>query len=190
MNSRIHYRKIWERANNSCLLPWIDIHHINGNKKDNRLENLKPVTLQEHFDIHLQQGDYGACQAILMRMIDVDKRLLSDVASKCQIDLLKNGNHNFQKISSQKRVEISRKAGKLTLEKGIGIHAINNNKELHLKISSIAGQKSRDLKAGFHNPENNGYNFVRNTKWWTNLITKERRRSKQSPGPEWVRGMK
>jgi hypothetical protein len=190
-SSTVNYRKLWEEANNSCLLPWIDIHHINGNRNDNRLENLQPVTLQEHFDIHYAQGDYGACQAILFRINEpLDRNMLSDVASKCQNKLLKAGIHNFQKMAPARRTEISKRVGKLTLELGLGIHALNKDKQAHLKIASIGGQTSRDTKSGFHNPEKNGYNFVRNTVWWTNINTKQRKRSKTQPGPEWARGMK
>lgn len=45
-----------------------DIHHIDGNRKNNDISNLMCVSIQEHFDIHLKQGDFEACKAISLRI--------------------------------------------------------------------------------------------------------------------------
>lgn len=44
---RLH-RFIYEQYYNCSLLPWIDLHHINGNRKDNRIDNLQPLTHGQH----------------------------------------------------------------------------------------------------------------------------------------------
>lgn len=46
------HRYAYEQYYNCCLLDWIDIHHINGIKDDNRIENLKPLTHIEHKRLH------------------------------------------------------------------------------------------------------------------------------------------
>jgi hypothetical protein len=43
---------IWEKHNKKLPDGWI-VHHINEDKKDNRIENLKAMSLLEHNRIHL-----------------------------------------------------------------------------------------------------------------------------------------
>jgi hypothetical protein len=45
-----------------------DIHHLDGNHSNNDPSNLKAVTIQEHYDIHLSQGDHFACWMIAHRL--------------------------------------------------------------------------------------------------------------------------
>ena len=53
----------------------LEIHHINGDHTDNRIENLKLVTIQEHYNIHWEQGDYVACHLIAQRMAKTPQEL-------------------------------------------------------------------------------------------------------------------
>jgi len=93
-----------------------EIHHIDGNHNNNEISNLKMVSIQEHYDIHYAQGDWGACQAIVRRMnksideisnecsILVKKRinegsmpwLSSEYARYRELEKVKNGTHNWQ----------------------------------------------------------------------------------------------
>ena len=45
-----------------------DIHHKDGNRSNNSIDNLVALSIQEHYDIHYSQGEYGACYAISVRM--------------------------------------------------------------------------------------------------------------------------
>ena len=45
-----------------------EIHHIDGDKNNNSIDNLKCVSIQEHYDIHYRQGDWGACLIMSSRM--------------------------------------------------------------------------------------------------------------------------
>jgi len=50
-----------------------EIHHIDLNHKNNQLENLQCVSIEEHFQIHKSRGDWGAGAAIARRMkVSVD----------------------------------------------------------------------------------------------------------------------
>ena len=69
---KINYRKIWE--NHYGKIPKeengrpYEIHHKDGNRNNNNIDNLICITIKEHYDIHYQQGDYGACVMIAKRM--------------------------------------------------------------------------------------------------------------------------
>lgn len=55
----MNYRQIWEKTYGP--IPTDDtgrkyeIHHIDGNKKNNSIENLKCISIEEHYKIHLNQ---------------------------------------------------------------------------------------------------------------------------------------
>jgi len=106
MNS---YRKIWESHNGPIPKDIegrsYEIHHIDGNHSNDAIENLRLVTIQEHYDIHFEQGDYGACLAIIMRMnvpVDVNKKLQSKLSKAVAAKRIAEGTHNFTSENSKK----------------------------------------------------------------------------------------
>lgn len=85
------YRKIWVAAYGEIPKDAegrsYEIHHVNGDRTDNRLENLQCVSIQEHFDIHYAAGEYKACALIAGRMNKpVLKREMSALAKKKMSD--------------------------------------------------------------------------------------------------------
>jgi len=99
---RINYRKIYEKHYGPIPKEpdgrSYEIHHIDGNRTNNSIENLKLVTIQEHYDIHFSQGDWGACWKIAERMsISPEERskIQSALAIKNNKERLENGTHNF-----------------------------------------------------------------------------------------------
>jgi hypothetical protein len=70
--SSYSYRKIWEKAYGKIPKDEngrsYEIHHIDGNRENNNLENLKCVSIEEHYNIHYNNNDYGACVMIAKRM--------------------------------------------------------------------------------------------------------------------------
>jgi hypothetical protein len=165
-----------------------EIHHKDGNHSNNHPKNLKAVTLQEHYDIHYTQGDWGAVQAILIRM-KYDSKELSEAARKFQLEKFNNGTHNFQKITKERRSEISHLAALDTVKKKIGIHAINADPKKANENAKQAGLISKKKKAGFHNPSFSVSKYVKNTFWWVHKKTGKRKRSMVSPGQQWKKGM-
>lgn len=148
----MNYRKIWEKHNNKKIPEGYEIHHIDGNRNNNDPNNLMCVSIEEHIEIHKKQEEWGAVHAILIRIIDkVDKKDISEAASKAQKQRWNEGKHNFQNEEVQKR---RKKACEETMRKRIEEHGvaflnIKNTKE----NSRRAGLKSAEKKAGFLNTQ-------------------------------------
>lgn len=68
----MNYRKIWESVNGPIPKDEesrsYEIHHIDGNRKNNSIENLMCVSIQEHYNMHYNQGDWAAASIIGKRM--------------------------------------------------------------------------------------------------------------------------
>lgn len=91
-----YYRKIYESHNgpipNDSDGRSYEIHHIDGNKHNNELNNLKCVSIQEHYEIHYSQKDWAACLRIAKRAnISVEKQ--SQLASNAAI--IRNKNDSY-----------------------------------------------------------------------------------------------
>lgn len=76
------HRKLWEErfgpiprdANGRSF----EIHHTDGNRKNNQLENLRLLTIEEHLEVHMKQGDWGAC-ALIMKRMNLPVNYMSDI---------------------------------------------------------------------------------------------------------------
>lgn len=81
----MNYRKIWEAQYGKIPKDengrTFEIHHKDGDRSNNSIENLQCVSIQEHYDIHYSQGDYGACYYIALIMKKTPQEL-SEIISK------------------------------------------------------------------------------------------------------------
>lgn len=109
-----------------------EIHHIDGNHFNNSIDNLVAVSIQEHYDIHYKQGDWGACYYIGLRMQMTPAELSVISKNRCEYwvikgihpwqtrndgssstgDRVNNGTHPWLKGNSQTRMS-SMKAAEL-----------------------------------------------------------------------------
>jgi hypothetical protein len=182
------YVKVWEKHNGRKLPKNMEIHHIDGDNKNNDPKNLMAVTIEEHLEIHKRQNDYGAVQAILMRMnmSDEQRELIKECASNHQKKLIEEGKHNFQKISKEEKQKISREVGLKTSMMKVGIHRINNDPILAKENGKSARSKlSREKELEMML---NWKKKIEGSKWWVNQQGK-RKRSKIKPEGEWKEGM-
>lgn len=71
-----------------------DIHHKNSDHDDNSKENLIAVNIQDHYNIHYSQEDYGACWYIAKRLSMTPQEIkeLASLQNKQRVVL---GTHNF-----------------------------------------------------------------------------------------------
>jgi hypothetical protein len=79
---KTHYRQIWINRNGEIPVDsdgrTFEIHHKDGNRENNEPDNLLCVSIKEHYRIHYEQGDYGACVMIGKRM-DLPSNYLSEI---------------------------------------------------------------------------------------------------------------
>lgn len=86
------YRKIYEDCCGSIPLDEngrsYEIHHIDGDRKNNKIDNLIALSIEEHYNIHYQQGDWEACLLISNRMniSSTEKSKMASLAAKKRID--------------------------------------------------------------------------------------------------------
>jgi hypothetical protein len=164
------YRKLWESHNGPIPKDKdgrsYEIHHIDGNHQNNVIENLKLVTIQEHYDVHYSQGDYGACLAIIMRMnvpVEVSKKLQSKLSKAVAAKRIAEGTHNFSS-------ELSKRVQKERLDNGThnfqgeqgSLNAVQrNNKLVELGKHPWAGElgKIHNKKVATERIANGTHNF-------------------------------
>jgi hypothetical protein len=124
-----HYGPIPKEENGRAY----EIHHIDNNHSNNVPINLKCVSLQEHYDIHYAQGDWGACYRMAKRM-SLAPNEIAEITRQNNKKMIEAGTHPFIGPSLNK----SRHAA--------GTHPLQNPK-------NIAAAKERErvlLTAGTH----------------------------------------
>jgi len=59
----VRYREIWEKVHGKIPIDEFgrtyDIHHIDGNRSNNNIENLICVSIEDHYKLHLSQSKDG-----------------------------------------------------------------------------------------------------------------------------------
>jgi hypothetical protein len=105
---KVNYRKIY--VDNFGPIPTdqngrsYEIHHKDGNPWNNNPSNLVALTIDEHFDIHVSQGDLGAAMRIAQKM-KYSPADISKFSSLLQKQRFQKGTHNFLSVTTEERRE-------------------------------------------------------------------------------------
>jgi hypothetical protein len=145
-NSKIH-RKIYEAHYQCCLLPFIEIHHIDGNSKNNSIENLTPVTALEHFHIHMSQGDKAAAALIAVRAgISYQER--SELSRAQAVKNNAEGKCGFKLGHASRAGSVGgKKGGAYAKENRTGIFALSPEKNKQRHFNSVVSKLIKNGKA-------------------------------------------
>jgi hypothetical protein len=159
------YRKIWKDANGPIPLDELgrtyEIHHIDGNRKNNELSNLQCVSIEEHYKIHIQQKEYGSAFIIAQRLnmsLEEMKILTQQMAnSKKGKDPWNKGKSGIYTQETKDRIAIATSKsskGRIPWNKGLDKETDERVKKSSKKISdSLKG-----LLVGEKNPMKNAEN--------------------------------
>lgn len=176
-NTRSDYRKIYEQHYGPIPKDengrTYEIHHIDGDSSNNDPHNLKAVSIQEHYDIHLAQGDWAACMLISDRMnlSHAEKSRLAKLNVQRQIAegihpfygenhpskrRVKEGTHHFQDINF---IEINKQRQDQRVAQGIHLFVTNN--PVYSRVQS--GEHARDSRdQNLKRVADGTHNFVTN----------------------------
>jgi len=102
------YQFIWE--NHFGPIPFDDfgrkfhIHHIDGNRLNNSIQNLKCLSVQDHYNIHYEQKDYYACFLLARRFLKYNEEELNNLRKLVGENLkdtitVKDNNGKYYRVS-------------------------------------------------------------------------------------------
>lgn len=201
------YRKIWEKAYGEIPTDEqgrkYEIHHIDGNRSNNKLSNLMCVSIEEHYRIHLEQGDYGAAFRIAERL-NIDPATKSWLASEANKRRLEKGDHPFLDPAVREK-------GQKSVEEKIkrGIHALQNPEIIKRAVEAKREKyTSKDLadfaKKGWERWKEKGIDTrertvkgsvagaakTKSTKWYHKLTGEQLRTTEDDPRllEGWIKG--
>lgn len=151
-----YYRKIYE--NHTGPIPKdndgrpYEIHHIDGNRKNNSPDNLQCVSIQEHYDIHYSQHDWAACHKLGGRM-KLPIELMSELATRRNLARVAAGIHQWQRKPDGTSLTSDRVRAGTHNFLGGEISRRTNKKRVDAGVHNFLGheQNARRVSDGTHN---------------------------------------
>lgn len=117
-----------------------EIHHIDGNRNNNNISNLLCLSIEEHYKIHYENGDYGACVMIAKRM-----NLPPDHISKIQTGTKRPG------VGGVKKGTIPWNKGKSGYSLNISEEGKINKVNANIRNSKIKNEAVFDILENYKN---------------------------------------
>ncbi len=146
---KINYRKIYKNAFGEIPKDAngrsFEIHHKDGDFNNNDPSNLIALTIQEHYDLHYQQKDYGAALLIGLRMKKSSTEL-SELISRSNKKRIEAGTH-----PSQIEKNISDNRNRQNDKVKAGTHPWQSQKYKDAAKNRIIKLNSEKLLMGSHN---------------------------------------
>lgn len=119
-----------------------EIHHIDGNRQNNDISNLQCLTIQEHYNIHFNQSDWGACYLIARKM-KLSPEELSSLSKKVNQRRIQSGEHQFCGDKNPQKQEHNRiKSSKKMKEQ---YETVWKNDPENKKMRSMWGKKGAEF---------------------------------------------
>jgi len=113
------WRKIWEKHYGKIPVDEFgrtyEIHYVDGDRTNNDITNLICVSIEEHYWIHMREGQFKAALLIAWRMRNPEKYQIAKEkcrkkTSETQQELVRQGKHHLQGGSIQRSTNLKRLA--------------------------------------------------------------------------------
>ena len=150
------HRKIWKQHYGAIPKDKTgrsyEIHHIDGNHNNNSIDNLKLVTLQEHYNIHYSQSDWAACRLLALRL-KLSIAEISELAKKSAKKQIENGTFPGLDKKMARRRELEKVKNGTHPFVGGKIQSESNQQRLKDGTHHLLGpsQNLKRIKEGNHN---------------------------------------
>lgn len=203
----VDYRRLWRKHYGPIPVDEegrrYELHHIDGNRNNNTIENLMCVSAEEHLKIHELQGDHAACLMLADRL-KLSPELKSKYASASNAKRLLEGTHPFQDPKlrartirdNEKRVKngthpfLRHNRDPAWQEQANTTYAQRHNRSKLVKQTwedyKAKGLSGRTLKGSAM-----GASKTKNTKWYHQLDGRQLRTQPMDPRVEqegWIEG--
>ena len=141
------HRKIYEDYYQVCLLPYIEIHHKDGNHDNNHIDNLQAVTALEHYEIHKARGDKAAAALIAVRAgINQEERKTLNREQALKNTALGISGFGLGHAAAAGRIG-GKKGGMYAKENRTGIFALTPEKNKQRHFNSVVSKMIKNGKA-------------------------------------------